>query len=466
MALINFVHGTSLPADAASNFDTLYFIYDSITTPAKGALYKGNVLIADNTAGTGLPAGLQSQIDAIIDTELPKYMSKAGGTFTGEVILKANPTQNLGAATKQYVDNKVSNAVDDLNIENYAPLASPTFTGTPKAPTATAGTNNTQIATTAFVNNAIADGLAASDAMVFKGTLGTNGNVTTLPTKYSTGDTYRVITAGTYAGQVCEIGDLIIALEDRNGSGNLNSDWTVAQTNINGAITSISGDDTYIEVSGTGSSKTVSHKASGVTATSYGPSSNATPGHGQKFNVPYITVNAAGHITAATTKEITLPETPVLSGSLASAADTKVMSGFSIDTTDKHKIVGAQKQLNAGDGISITGTASAITITSKIAGTNQLGGIKAGGDITISSAGVVTVDDDSHNHIISNVDGLSDALDGKQATITGGASTITSTNLTTNRVLISNNSGKVAVSAVTSTDLSNLLDALTWKTTT
>lgn len=36
-----------------------------------------------------------------------------------------------------------------------APLASPTFTGTPKAPTAAAGTNTTQIATTAFVKSAI-----------------------------------------------------------------------------------------------------------------------------------------------------------------------------------------------------------------------------------------------------------------------------------------------------------------------
>lgn len=36
-----------------------------------------------------------------------------------------------------------------------APLASPTFTGTPKAPTATAGTNTTQLATTAFVQTAI-----------------------------------------------------------------------------------------------------------------------------------------------------------------------------------------------------------------------------------------------------------------------------------------------------------------------
>lgn len=36
-----------------------------------------------------------------------------------------------------------------------ANLASPTFTGTPEAPTATAGTNTTQIATTAFVATAI-----------------------------------------------------------------------------------------------------------------------------------------------------------------------------------------------------------------------------------------------------------------------------------------------------------------------
>lgn len=42
---------------------------------------------------------------------------------------------------------------DDLALK--APLASPTFTGTPLAPTALAGTNTTQIATTAFVKTAI-----------------------------------------------------------------------------------------------------------------------------------------------------------------------------------------------------------------------------------------------------------------------------------------------------------------------
>ena len=47
-------------------------------------------------------------------------------------------------------------------------------------------------------------------------------------------------------------------------------------------------------------------------------------------------------------------------------------------------------------------------------------------------------------------------LNAKQPTITGGASTITGSNLTTNRALISDDNGKVAVSPVTNTELSYL----------
>ena len=49
-----------------------------------------------------------------------------------------------------------------------APLASPTFTGTPAAPTASAGTNTTQIATTAFVKTAVDN--AVTNVLTFKGT--------------------------------------------------------------------------------------------------------------------------------------------------------------------------------------------------------------------------------------------------------------------------------------------------------
>lgn len=61
---------------------------------------------------------------------------------------------------------------------------------------------------------------------------------------------------------------------------------------------------------------------------------------------------------------------------------------------------------------------------------------------------------------VSHVTGLESALNGKQATIAGAATTITKDNLTANRALISNSSGKVAVSDVTATEL-GYLDGVT-----
>jgi len=70
--------------------------------------------------------------------------------------------------------------------------------------------------------------------MVFKGTLGSGGTITALPDKHKTGDTYRVITAASYAGIKCEVGDLVICIAD--GTAANNAHWTVAQTNIDGAV--------------------------------------------------------------------------------------------------------------------------------------------------------------------------------------------------------------------------------------
>lgn len=56
----------------------------------------------------------------------------------------------------------------------------------------------------------------------------------------------------------------------------------------------------------------------------------------------------------------------------------------------------------------------------------------------------------------TNVTEVTNALTSKQDKIVGGASTITEDNLTTNRALVSNSSGKVDVSGVTSTELSYL----------
>lgn len=228
----------------------------------------------------------------------------------------------VSAEELNYVDGVTGNIQNQLNAK--ANIANPTFTGTPKAPTAAAGTNSTQIATTAFVQTAVSSGIAASDAMIIKGTIGTNGTVTALPTTYKIGWTYRVTGAGTYAGQVCEIGDLIIALVDRNGSGNTNSDWCVAQTNINGAITGVKSGDAYIQASQTGSVVTITHKDVSASDTT----SSVSPAHGGKFTaVKSVARDTKGHITGVDTETVTLPNT------VASTSSNGLMS-----STDKLKL--------------------------------------------------------------------------------------------------------------------------------
>jgi len=77
---------------------------------------------------------------------------------------------------------------------------------------------------------------------------------------------------------------------------------------------------------------------------------------------------------------------------------TQTSSGL-MSNTDKTKLDGIAENAN--------------NYTLPSAG-SSLGGVKTGGDVTIAS-GVITVNDDSHNHIISNIDGLQSALDAKAA---------------------------------------------------
>ena len=106
-----------------------------------------------------------------------------------------------------------------------------------------------------------ADGMiAGNDAMVFKGTIGTGGTLTIIDfnalTTYNVGWTYKVIEAGTIKGVACEIGDLVMALVDRTGTGAVNSDWTVVQTNIDGAVySSVSLTDNQLVVGGVGTTQ-------------------------------------------------------------------------------------------------------------------------------------------------------------------------------------------------------------------
>lgn len=73
------------------------------------------------------------------------------GALTGDETL---PLVQGVAAKKDTLNNIKTFVSPDLS--DYAPLASPAFTGTPTAPTASPSTNNTQLATTAYADSAAA----------------------------------------------------------------------------------------------------------------------------------------------------------------------------------------------------------------------------------------------------------------------------------------------------------------------
>lgn len=175
------------------------------------------------------------------------------------------------------------------------------------------GSTSTSLPTSQAVASYVSSAIGAIDAMRFKGTIGTGGTVTTLPTTgVKVGDTYRVITAGTYAGQACEIGDLIIATATT-------PTWTVAQTNIDGAITSIS-QGTGISVTGSGSSRTIGLASGVITGGSKGETQDRTLSWGGTFKVTGETVDTYGRTIDLDEYILTIPN------SVASASAAGLMS--------------------------------------------------------------------------------------------------------------------------------------------
>src|SRR5690606_21340632 len=83
-----------------------------------------------------------------------KSGSSAGSVPTWENVSKADV--GLGNVENLAPENYPVSTAQQTALNLKAPLASPEFTGTPKAPTASQATNNTQIATTAFVKAAVA----------------------------------------------------------------------------------------------------------------------------------------------------------------------------------------------------------------------------------------------------------------------------------------------------------------------
>ena len=156
------------------------------------------------------------------------------------------------------------------------------------------------------------------------------------------------------------------------------------------------------------------------------------------LEVRSVRLDASGIILNGTAVTSTAAELNLLDGVTATTAELNILDG----------VTSTAAELNILDGVSATAAELNILdgVTATTAELNLIDGVTA-----------TTAE-------LNYVDGVTSAiqtqLNAKQATITGAATTIDDSNLTTNRAVISNGSGKVAVSAVTSTEL-GYLDGVT-----
>lgn len=216
-------HTNAVTADTTEGFKT--FTYDAqghitASTPATTAQAD-----AINSGVTATKVGEYD--DHLADTSNPHSVT-ATQVGLGNV---TNDAQIKGLASGTTAGDIVTFGADGYTVADSGVSIATSIPGT--------GAADTAVPTSKAVADYVASQFSDIDAFVFKGTIGTGGTPGTLPTTgYSAGWTYRVVTAGTYAGNVCEVGDLIIAIKDYDETTASNNDWTVAQTNLDGAVTS------------------------------------------------------------------------------------------------------------------------------------------------------------------------------------------------------------------------------------
>lgn len=137
---------------------------DNTLYVGKGDDGSGNATSVVPLAGRGAFADLtstQSIAGAKTFSVVPKSSQDASG---GTDLMRKSQVDTLLAGK---ANSAHSHAVTDVTglqtaLDTKAPLASPALTGTPTAPTPTAGDNTTKLATTAFVQNAVSSSAVAA----------------------------------------------------------------------------------------------------------------------------------------------------------------------------------------------------------------------------------------------------------------------------------------------------------------
>lgn len=189
---------------------------------------------------------------------------------------------------------------------------------------------------------------AVNAGIHFKGVLTNNSGLPT--TGYKAGWQYSVQVAGTYAGVVCEVGDLIVCIKDYSESAS-NSDWSVLQANIVGAVTGpASSVANHVAIFDGVSGKVIKDGSFTI--------GKSVPSNAVFTDTTYVpaTDSADGLLTASLHKKLI----GIASGAeVNQAAFSKVKVGSTtLSSTDKTDTL----ELSASDGITMTASGKKVEI--------------------------------------------------------------------------------------------------------
>jgi hypothetical protein len=215
--------------------------------------------------------GYLDGVTSAIQTQLNDKAPISNPTFTGTVSGITKTMVGLGNVDNTSDANKPVSSATQTALDAKAPLASPTFTGTPAAPTATAGTNTTQVATTAFVGTAVANLVGtASSTLDTLGEIATAlGNDANLSTTLTSAIGLKApIDSPTFTGTVSGVTKNMVGLGNVDNTSDANKPVSTAtQTALDAKLASATAATTYAPIASPTFTGTVSLPANTITNT-------------------------------------------------------------------------------------------------------------------------------------------------------------------------------------------------------
>ena len=395
--LVNSSSDVSVTQKVSSGENIASITIDGTTTE----LYATDTTYSDFTGSTSQTAGAHGLVPAPTTSDTNKYL-KGDGTWSTvdagsdvTVIQKVSSGENIasitvdGTTTELYATEYTAATSAPSDIDTTGAVGTSTnyarqdhthkialATGDNNGQVKIAGTNvsvkglnnsaykDYTTSVTSGSNDLVTSGAVYTaidnlpEPMVYKGTLGENGTITTLPTASASnnGYTYKVITAGTYAGITAKVGDVFSSTgtewtlfqcgdTDTDTWRNIKVNGTekLASGISSGAVDFVNGTNTTVSFDATGNKISIS--ATDTTYSDFGGATSQQAGSAGLVPAPTTSDTAKflkgdGTWGTVSTSDVNVTQSPV-----STNANYELLFSGTADNTEHTETVGKNNNL-------------------------------------------------------------------------------------------------------------------------